>query len=567
MSQNPVLVIVGSPHLGPSEVSLLEDWATRGANIVAWQHPSIVQERFPSADVAAVLEQLNIPATALPQALGEKVNNEVDDAVIAWMKAFGRAPLAPSGESFRSIFRYRHLSLWWWAELFLYHDTPLRLLVRDVEALARLLEKQQPGRIVVIAPVRELAAVARALVKDTEFHGKAIPTRSKYHTSLHFAAAFLKMVGTGLKSTLLRRAPRGAEATRKARKHLFLTHASMWRERPNPQTGQVELVEMYFDQVPSLLASDEDEVEMVAFGPPVPYKKRGLREKLEDIAEKGDETRPYVSVREYFDASSCGSPPRQPGIAGECGDAFPAAPPDRSAQASRRCFGRWGLGSFRDTFLLQLPWALRSYHEIRTVLLVEKSDVLVLYAESSGLGRAAIAAAHELGVGTFAVQHGIMYPRYYSHEHAAHEVSAGADGGESVPIPMRTAVFGSMARDLLETRSRYPSDRIVITGSPKFDALVESARAYDPLATRSRLGVADDVPMLVVATRYNAIGPVFEELVRAVEAIPDLWLVVKPHQAEPSEPYREIVRRVGASRTRILRRRKTCWSCSLPRTA
>jgi hypothetical protein len=47
----------------------------------------------------------------------------------------------------------------------------------------------------------------------------------------------------------------------------------MWRERPSPQTGENELVEMYFDQVPSLLASNEDEVEMVAFGPPVPYKK------------------------------------------------------------------------------------------------------------------------------------------------------------------------------------------------------------------------------------------------------------------------------------------------------
>jgi len=553
MSNNPVLVVVGSPHLGPSEVSLLEDWADKGATIVAWQHPSIVQERFPSPDVAAALENLNIPAMALPQALGEEVNNQVDDAVIAWMKAFGLAPLTPSGESFRSIFRYRHLSLWWWAELFLYHDTPLRLLVRDVEALARLVEKQQPGRMVVVAPVREISTAARALVKDTEVHGQAISARSKYHTSLHFAGALLKTVGTGLKSAFRRHGSRAAGEARKGRRHLFLTHASMWRERPSPGTGRTELVEMYFDQVPSLLASDHDEVEMVAFGPPVPYKKRGLREKLEDIMEAGDEIRPYVSIREYFDTTLVSASTSATWDCWRMWRRFRRLPHLPKALRHRGvALATGALESFRDTFLLQLPWAIRSYLEVRSVLLVEQSDVLVLYAESSGLGRAAIAAAHELGVETFAVQHGIMYPRYYSHEHAAHEVSTSAAGGESVPIPTRTAVFGSMARDLLETRSQYPPERIIITGSPKFDALVASSRAYDPLATRSRLGIAGDVPMLVVATRYNAIGPVFEELVRAVEAIPELRLVVKPHQAEPSEPYREIVRRAGASRTRIL---------------
>jgi hypothetical protein len=310
---------------------------------------------------------------------------------------------------------------------------------------------------------------------------------------------------------------------------------------------------MYFDQIPTLLASDEDEVELVAYGPPVPYTRRGFREKLEDIAEKGDETRPYVSVREYFDAGLMWTSASATWNCWRMWRRFRRLPVLSEALQHRGIpLGAGALDSFRDSFLLQLPWAMRSYHEIRNVLHAEQSDVLVLYAESSGLGRAAIAAAHELGVATFAVQHGIMYPRYYSHEHAAHEVSTRADGGESVPIPMRTAVFGSLARDLLESRSRYPSDRIVITGSPKFDALVESARAYDPTSTRNRLGIAVEDPMLVVATRFNAIGPVFEELVRAAEAIPELQLVVKPHQAEPSEPYREIVRRVGASRARIL---------------
>ncbi len=161
--EKSLLVIVASPDLGPSEVALVREMASVEADIVAWQHLSIVQERFPSPDVAAYLRALNIPALSLTEALGEKLSVEVDEAVIAWMKAFGRTPLDALGKSFRSLFKYRHLSLWWWAEIFLYHDTPLRLLVRDVEALSRLLDRRRPDRVFLVSPVRGLAAAARHL--------------------------------------------------------------------------------------------------------------------------------------------------------------------------------------------------------------------------------------------------------------------------------------------------------------------------------------------------------------------------------------------------------------------
>ena len=132
-----VLVIVATPHLEAKELHLVRELASRGAKLVAWQHAPIVQERFPSPDVNGALANADLRSIPLAKALGEAGNVAVDDAVIDWMKALGRASLSPDG-SFRSLFRYRNLSLWWWAELFLDHDTPLRLFVRDVEAMARL---------------------------------------------------------------------------------------------------------------------------------------------------------------------------------------------------------------------------------------------------------------------------------------------------------------------------------------------------------------------------------------------------------------------------------------------
>jgi UDP-N-acetylglucosamine 2-epimerase len=182
---------------------------------------------------------------------------------------------------------------------------------------------------------------------------------------------------------------------------------------------------------------------------------------------------------------------------------------------------------------------------------VEKPDVLVLYAESSGLGRAAVLAARQAGIPSFAVQHGIMYPQYFSHEHEREELER-ENEGEAVPIPSRTAVFGSLAKDLLMDRGGYREDRIVVTGSPKFDALVETAAGYDTRATRRLLGVPERARMLLLASRFSAVGPVFEELVNAVERLDDVWLLVKPHQAEAPTPYVGVLSRLRPTRSKLV---------------
>jgi len=96
-SPQSVLTIVANPHLTPVELDRLRTLAASGSRIVAWQHPSIVQERFPSPDVAAALRAEGVESLPLAKALGEKASVAVDEAVITWMKAFGRRPLNESG--------------------------------------------------------------------------------------------------------------------------------------------------------------------------------------------------------------------------------------------------------------------------------------------------------------------------------------------------------------------------------------------------------------------------------------------------------------------------------------
>ena len=540
-----VLVIVASPNLDPSEVKLVRELASRGAKLVAWEHTPIVQERFPNPNVTAALAEAKLESTPLAKVLGETGDVEVEEAVIAWMKAFGRTPLSPEG-NFRSLFRYRELSLWWWAELFLYHDTPLRLFVRDVEAMARLMEKEEPDRVEVIGPIRDLGNVAVRLGDNVQVHGshRTGPTRAG-STSAHFAGAILKMIGTSIKALFRRTSP---QATEEGRRLLFVTHASMWKEMPDD-----EFTEMYFDPILKALGSDGEEVKVVAVGPLVPFKQRRLQEMVRDVLELDERSRPFVSIRRYFSFSLGLS---LTGASVNCWRMwrrFRRLPSlDRALNHRGVALPKKAFASFRDTFLLQLPWAIRSYREIGSTLQQENPHLLVLYAEYSGLGRAAVAAACTHGIPSFAVQHGILYPRLYANEHATHEMGSGLDGIDSAPIPTRTAVFGNLARELLIERGKYAPERIVITGSPKFDALVEAGRQFDKKETRRRLGLPHDALMLVVASRFTAIGSAFAELVRAVEAIDNLWLLVKPHQAEQPEPYEDVGARLGATRLRVV---------------
>ena len=148
-------MLVGDPELEPGEVQKLRELHASGATIVAWQHSKIVQDRFPSPDVQNALSALSIPsitpgtpgASPGPRPGGTEdidIDFDIEETVIAWMKEFGK--------SFRERFRYGPLTLWWWAELYLYHETPLRLAIRDVELLARLVDRRQPVRILLLRP-------------------------------------------------------------------------------------------------------------------------------------------------------------------------------------------------------------------------------------------------------------------------------------------------------------------------------------------------------------------------------------------------------------------------------
>jgi len=333
---------------------------------------------------------------------------------------------------------------------------------------------------------------------------------------------------------------------------LFFSHAAFWRERRLADGTRAEY-EHYLDAlIPAVAAEPGLEARVVALGPRSAFRRRGALARLGEWLSLGDAGRPFVHVNRFTTPDVCRALAQATGEARRLWRRLSGSPGVHEAFSHKGvAFADLSGPDLAALLLLQAPWAVRSLEEAGVVLDAARPAVVCLYAEDSGWGRAIEAAAHARRIPSVGLQHGILYPSYFGYRHEADEAEC--------PRPHLTAVIGEAGRRFLVERGHYPPQSLVVTGSAKFDALLEAARGLDREALRAGLGVSPEAALVVVASRFwpirpthRALGPAFARLVTAFEALPGVRAVVKPHPAEPAEPYAAVLRARGAARTRLL---------------
>ena len=488
--------------------------------------------------------------------LDEAGRDAVDEAAIAWTKQWGRRALV-DGRSFRDLLEWKGVSLWWFAELYLHHSTESPRYVRLIDTLFRVFDARRPDEVEVqgLAADEALLVARVCTARGILFQGGARPARGRrlrvLRTSLESRLNLLKARATAAKAAIAGPGPAPAPDGRLT--VLFLSHAAFWRERRDPETEQAAAYEHYFDRlIPEVAADPALRPFVVAVGPRAAFRRRGAGERLRDWARlPGHGDLPYVHVNRYTTAAVVREVARGTRQVRQAWRSLRRSPALFEAFSHRGVpFADLAEVDLAGTMLLQLPWAIRCYEEMAEVIASARPRVACLYAESSGWGRAALAACEAAGVPTVAVQHGILYPKYYSYRHDPDEGAC--------PRPRRTAIFGEAAGRFLRAMGRYPPQGLVTTGSPKFDDLVRGAQARDREALRRGLGVREGERLLVVASRFRpirrthqAIGPAFAAFVRAVESLPGVRAVVKPHPAEPPGAYDGVLREERAERVHV----------------
>jgi UDP-N-acetylglucosamine 2-epimerase len=150
--------------------------------------------------------------------------------------------------------------------------------------------------------------------------------------------------------------------------------------------------------------------------------------------------------------------------------------------------------------------------------------------------------ARRRGIPVVGLQHGFIYRHWLNYLHETDEIqpSAGNPADRGFPRPDLTLLYDRFAARHLIEAGHFPAASLMVAGSPKLDAFVETARSMDDAARqalRESVGARPRQRLAVVATKYSQIAAVFDALVEAVGTMADVQLVVKCHPAENPGPY------------------------------
>ena len=489
-----------------------------------------------SEAAAGRLIAASIPFSRSVESLGDDPEMPLYRAAADWTQAFGPKAKDSAGQTLKDALRLRETTLWWWAELYLHHNTDAARRVRFLETAGRVMERFGATAIRThgLAMDETLLAERLAASHAIGFRRDAIsgdahpPTRSAMTAGLLEAS---KLVATAAKGT-------GGRDERVIPKAVvFVSHAAFWKSR-TAADGREESYEHYFDAL--LTESRRRLVPIVTLGvgPQNTFRTRTASEKWRERLSLQRDDR-YLHINRFVTPKVAASALKAFGNALSIRNRF------QNAASLKEAFSHRGV-SFDDishedlgrTLLHQVPWAARCLLEFDAAFRELDPRLVCLYAESSGLGRAAIESARALKVKSLGVQHGILYPNYFSYERTAEDVTLGT------PIADTTAMYGDDGVRLLESTFRYPKGRVVATGSPRYDALAAEIKTVSREDRRRSLGVLVHEPLVVLASRYTGIrdthkasGPAFAGLLAAIEATPGARLIVKPHPAEPADAY------------------------------
>lgn len=505
-----------------------------------------------SEAAASCLTAASVPFTRSVDALGDDPEMPLYRAAADWTQAFGTKAVDASGQTLKDALRYRETTLWWWAELYLHHNTDAARRVRFLEMAARVLDPFPAAKI----RTHGLAADENTLVqrlceaRHLAFAGgpvtEAVPKARRSALTAGLLEAS-KMVATATKSA------GGADERLIQRAVVFVSHAAFWRTRAGSD-GKAENYEHYLDALLSESKRRGLPLVTLGVGPQSTFRTRSTSEKWKErLSVLRDER--YVHVNRFVTPKLAAAALKAFGGAVGVRNRFRGAASLHSAFSHRGvAFDDLSQEDLGRTLLHQVPWAARCLLEFDAAFRELDPRLVCLYAESSGLGRAAIEAARSLKVKTLGVQHGILYPNYFSYERTAADVALGT------PIPDTTAMYGEDGVRLLETTFRYPKGRVVATGSPRYDALATEIGKVNRDERRKSLGVDPDDRLIVLASRYTGIrdthkasGPALAGLLNAVGRIERARLIVKPHPAEPADAYNKDIAAAGlGDRVRVM---------------
>lgn len=199
--------------------------------------------------------------------------------------------------------------------------------------------------------------------------------------------------------------------------------------------------------------------------------------------------------------------------------------------------------------------ALLHIEAVERVIYAENPNAVLLEYEEGSYGRAATVAARKFGIPSIALQHGLhggaYIPSYYFRQ------TAWEKGGSmnACPIPTKTAVFGAETHRYLTEISSYPDASIAITGTTIYDGVLELRAGMDPILTRQQLGCAERYSVAILSSIFTDAQDRIWFIENALGAVADINMqcLVKLHPREDGKDWLSVAERMGVPVPHIFR--------------
>jgi len=479
--------------------------------------------------------------------LADYLDARAEDAANAseyrWIKALRH--LDVDGQPLRRRFTYRGDSLWWFAELYLHKQQIVLAIHRTIAALDALVGRERPIEMALVrgGPVIRALAPEAARVHGFRYRG---PTESATTVTLRLLKMDVRARALMLAARLSRARPAQAPQPVPGTVAAFV-HRAFWR------SGAPEgSAESYIGPVLEALETRAGgRVRYVSLGPSENFRAR----RWWHAAIKRTDPGAAIPIESLASLSKLVDSNR---LWRERHPMLRALWKSDAVREHARIgpYDSWPLirEELAGVILLQWTWSARAMDEAGAALDALRPDVAVTYAEAGGWGRAVILEARRRGIPTAGLQHGFIYHSWLNYLHEEDEMrsdpASRTDAG--FPRPVQTMLFDEYARAHLECRGHFPADSLVVTGSPRLDALVRTIGALsseDIAAARHATGAGTRDVVLFVG-KFTQARHVLGALTEAIGRMPGVHLVIKTHPAETPDAYEPIAR--GHENVRVL---------------